>query len=81
MEDIVITIQDSTLKAKVESLLEKHDIVFSLTAPTAESPFPLWVWHDVMKLWIGDRWLNVGTYNGPKTTDTRIGNGLIRIKS
>lgn len=80
MEDIIITIEDSALKARVESLLELKDVVFSLTAPTTSSPFPLWVWHDVMKLWIGDRWKNVGIFRAKDYKETRINNGLIRLK-
>lgn len=80
MEDILITIEDSALKARVESLLENKDIVFSLTAPTVSSPFPLWIWKDIMKLWIGDRWINVGVYRSKDHEIVRTANGLIRLK-
>lgn len=80
MEGIIITIEDSTLKSRVESLLNKGNFIESLTAPTTESPFPLWIWHDVMKLWIGDRWKNVGIFKAEDYKETRIDNGLIRLK-
>lgn len=80
MEGVVITIEDSTLRSRVESLLAKGDFVESLTAPTVESPFPLWIWHDVMKIWIGDRWKNVGIFRAKDYKETRIGNGLIGLK-
>lgn len=81
MSDIgIITIDDPALKARAESLLEKGDFIESLTAPVTESPFPLWVWHDTIKMWIGDRWLNVGIFNAESYKEARIGNGLIRIK-
>lgn len=67
MEGVVITIEDSTLRSRVESLLAKGDFVESLTAPTVESPFPLWIWHDVMKIWIGDRWKKCGYISGLRT--------------
>lgn len=81
MKEVTITIKDSALYSKVESLLAKGDVIVSLTAPTTESPFPLWVWKDTLKLWVGDRWQNVGIVEGEFSNNIRIDNGIIRIKS
>ena len=79
MEEYVITIEDSVLKRRAESLINKGDVVFSLTSPTVESPFPLWIWKDVIKLYNRDKWINIGNYRGDNK-DIRMGNGKIRIK-
>lgn len=80
MKEVIITIKDSALTSKVESLLAKGDVIISLTAPTTESPFPLWIWKDTVKLWVGDRWQNVGIVEGEISNNIRTGNGLIRLK-
>lgn len=81
MEDYIITIEDPILKQKVQTLLNEKNIVFSLTAPIISSPFPLWVWNTTLKMWICDKWKNVGEYVGDNANDFRVTESLIRIKN
>lgn len=77
--EAIITVQDKELKNRVQELLDSCDYVVSQTAPTISSPFPLWIYNGTMKLWITDRWVNVGECDDPLINDFRvIEKGILR---
>lgn len=77
--EAIITIKDRELIDRVQELLDSRNVVVSETAPTISSPFPLWIYKGTMKVWVGNRWRNVGECKDPTTSDFRIvENGVLR---
>lgn len=79
MMETIITVQDRELRNKVQELLDRKDFIVSQTAPTVSSPFPIWIYNGTMKLWVTDRWMNVGECNDLLINDFRvIEKGILR---
>lgn len=77
--ETIITIEDKGLRDKVQELLDINNYVVSLTAPTFQSPYPLWIYNNTIKMWVGTKWVNVGECNITPTSDFRLSeNGILR---
>lgn len=77
--EYLITVEDKELKEKVQKLLDFKNYVISLTAPGFQSPYPLWIYNNTMKMWIGTRWINVGKCNLSLTDEFRLNeSGILR---
>lgn len=72
-------ITDTILKDKVQKLLDKGNYVISLSAPDISSPFPLWIYKGTIKMWIDNRWKNVGECTDITSDRIRINeNGVLK---